>query len=261
MNYSHKLIAVVALCAAVVLPNIAVAQVPGLGTWETTLEGRYLSGDFSNGFDAYYDTVLDITWLADTNYAQTSGHHLTGLMTAQEASAWAAGLTLGGYTEWQLPTSAPVDGSDSMNLTLSYDGTTDVGFNIAAPGTLYAGSTANSLAHMYYVTLGFEADIAGADIGGYRECLGSSFLSNDFCRWWYLGRSSSCSSNLLPAMNNCASRLNFDSGQQDIYAVDAEGYAWLIHPGDVGVVPEPTTALVFAGGLLVLARRRRRENA
>lgn len=40
--------------------------VSGQGTWETTLQGRDLDGNAAT-FEAYYDTVLDITWLADTD--------------------------------------------------------------------------------------------------------------------------------------------------------------------------------------------------
>ena len=46
----------------------AVAQalpVLGQGTWETTLQARDLNGDSVT--DAYYDTSLNITWLANAN--------------------------------------------------------------------------------------------------------------------------------------------------------------------------------------------------
>ena len=55
------------------------AVVSGLGTWATTLLGRDLDGDLTNGFEAYYDTVLDITWLADAHYALTSGYAGTNI--------------------------------------------------------------------------------------------------------------------------------------------------------------------------------------
>ncbi len=46
------------------------APVSGQGTWETTLKPRDLTGD--GVADAYYDTVLDITWLADANLAASN---------------------------------------------------------------------------------------------------------------------------------------------------------------------------------------------
>jgi len=36
-----------------------------------------------------YDDVLDLTWLQDANYAQTSGHDADGRMTWNNAVAWA----------------------------------------------------------------------------------------------------------------------------------------------------------------------------
>jgi hypothetical protein len=39
--------------------------VPGQGTWQTTLQARDLDGD--GQIDAFYDTVLNITWLRDAN--------------------------------------------------------------------------------------------------------------------------------------------------------------------------------------------------
>jgi hypothetical protein len=43
-----------------------------------------------------YDDVLDITWLADANYAQTSGYDSDGQMTFILANTWATGLSYGG---------------------------------------------------------------------------------------------------------------------------------------------------------------------
>ncbi len=42
------------------------------GTTHAALQGRDLDGNLAT-FEAYYDTVLDITWLADANYAMTIG--------------------------------------------------------------------------------------------------------------------------------------------------------------------------------------------
>lgn len=56
-----------------------------------------------------YDTVNDITWLQDANYAQTSGFHATGRMHWHVAMSWAAGLhyvdTVRNTTwsDWRLP--------------------------------------------------------------------------------------------------------------------------------------------------------------
>lgn len=47
---------------------------------------------------AYYDTEADLTWLADANYAMTSGYDADGLMNWANANAWAAGLDVEGVT-------------------------------------------------------------------------------------------------------------------------------------------------------------------
>ncbi|PIQ12851.1 MAG: hypothetical protein COW07_02885 [Hydrogenophilales bacterium CG12_big_fil_rev_8_21_14_0_65_61_21] len=57
----------------------------------------------NRGGGMIYDTDIDITWLADANYAMTSGYDADGLMNWAAANAWAAGLVYGGYENWRLP--------------------------------------------------------------------------------------------------------------------------------------------------------------
>jgi len=57
---------------------------------------------------AYYDTEADLTWLADANYARTSGFDPDGIMSWVDANVWAAGLDFNGDTVpdgWRLATS------------------------------------------------------------------------------------------------------------------------------------------------------------
>ena len=65
-----------------------------------------------------YDSVLNVTWLKDANYAKTSGYgDGSGQMTWNQAKTWAANIeyfdtvrnvTL---TEWRLPQILPINGS------------------------------------------------------------------------------------------------------------------------------------------------------
>ena len=43
------------------------------GAAQASLQGRDVDGNAANGFEAYYDNVLGITWLADANHAYSSG--------------------------------------------------------------------------------------------------------------------------------------------------------------------------------------------
>jgi hypothetical protein len=70
---------------------------------ETASQGEFV--DLGNGL--VYQPALDITWLQDANYASTSGYRADGLMTFDEANAWATALVFGGTGGWRLPTFDP----------------------------------------------------------------------------------------------------------------------------------------------------------
>jgi len=55
---------------------------------------------------AYYDDVLDMTWLTDANYAKTSGYDLFGHLTWADANAFIDSLNDANYltfNDWRLP--------------------------------------------------------------------------------------------------------------------------------------------------------------
>jgi probable HAF family extracellular repeat protein len=108
------------------------AGVAGQGTWETTLQPRDLDG---NGItDAYYDTVLDITWLvdADTKASLTwEDSQANGGWPEIEFVDYLAGFGHLGVTTWRLP------GKSNPNQ----------------------GSTSGELEHMYLHTLGNAATV------------------------------------------------------------------------------------------------------
>jgi hypothetical protein len=240
------------------------ASVSGQGTWETTLQGRDLDGNLST-FEAYYDTVLDITWLANANYAQTSGFDADGWMTWTAANAWAAGLNINGYTGWRLPTVSPVDGTTADDANVSYIGTEDRGYNISAPGTLYAGSTASEMAHMFHNTLGDK---------GYCNPATSTVSTCSGPQAGYGLSNSGPFSNLLPDLRYWSATeyapstsfawfFSFTNGEQR-GVVKADTYiAWAVHSGDVGAstVPVPAAVWLFGSGLLGLIGMARRKTA
>lgn len=53
------------LVPVLIAAPVLAGPIPGQGTWESTLQARDLTGD--NVADAFYDSVLNITWLADAN--------------------------------------------------------------------------------------------------------------------------------------------------------------------------------------------------
>lgn len=68
-----------------------------------TLSGAAQAALVARSGGMVYDSMLDITWLADWN--------TNGLMNWTTANDWANNLVFGGFDDWRLPTSLNVDGS------------------------------------------------------------------------------------------------------------------------------------------------------
>lgn len=242
---------ILVLVLGLVPVNANAASVSGQGTWETTLQGRDLDGNLTTA-EAYYDTDLNITWLANANYA-------VNLMDWSSANAWAAGLNPygSGITGWRLPYTGPVNGA-TYNYAWAYDGSADQGYNIGAPGTVYAGSTGSEMAHMFYITLGNLAycdTSANCPQAGWGATNTGPF-SNVPGEYW--------SATALEAEGayDYAWLFSFNYGSQ-YGTIKADSYgAWAVHSGDVGtaIVPVPATVWLFGSGLIGLlgvSRKRR----
>jgi hypothetical protein len=77
------------------------ATMPAYAVLESRVSGK-----------AYYDTILNVTWVADANLAKTSGYDADGLMSYTEAQAWIAALNAANYlgvNDWRLPSTAIPD--------------------------------------------------------------------------------------------------------------------------------------------------------
>jgi PEP-CTERM motif len=230
------------------------AGVPGQGTWESTLQARDLDGNGS--VDAYYDTTLNISWLANAN--------VIGQVDFNAATSWATGLDVAGVTGWRLPTiNINSCGTDGLGATF-WNGGGVCGYDVQ--------TATSDMAHMYATTLGNLSTSGFTDSYGNGPGLSAPLLDNTgpFSNLQAYGYWFSLDGAVDPwtGVNNTgeAWRFSFYAGRQDNLANSDALYAWAVHEGDVGqitaAVPEPETYALMLAGLAMmapLARRRRRD--
>ncbi|WKZ11949.1 MAG: DUF1566 domain-containing protein [Gammaproteobacteria bacterium] len=218
-------------------------------------------------YQAYYDTVLDVTWLANANLAAITAFDVVGInpngtMTWYTAQEWVAALSAASYLgagDWRLPVVGPANGS-GFNYSVSYNGSTDRFYNVSEQGTLYAGSTGSEMAHMFYNTLNNK---------GYCDPILSTALSCSVQPGWGLsstapfsnlqGRGSYWSGTTYAPVPSDAWDFDFVHGGQDGAGKGELAYVWAVRDGDIAPVPIPAAAWLFAGGLGVLGLVRRRQ--
>jgi hypothetical protein len=264
MNIRHPL-ALAALSVAVIGSTSLshAAPVSGQGTWETTLQGRDLDGNLST-FEAYYDTALDITWLADANYAMTTGADADGLMNWTTANSWAAGLNPydSGITGWRLPTVTPINGS-TFKTNFTTNATSDLGYATSAGWVDGSGNPVSEMGHLFYVTLenlgfcppdggdGNPATCDGSEPAGWGLSNTGPFSNVQASHYW--------SESALNSSN--AWDVNIGSGLQNNDGKNINLFAWAVRSGDVSTVPVPAAVWLFGSGLIGLlgmSRKRRR---
>lgn len=208
------------------------------GAGQAALVARNLDADAST-IEAYYDTLLDISWLADASHAKTTGASADSRFTQAAASAWASGLNIGGVSGWRLPGVTPLSGT-SFDLSFSSLGTTDVGYDITRTG--WGG--ASEMGYLYYVTLGND-----------RFTLTNTgpFANLDLGDYW---------SSVLPdPVLDQAFFFNTTGGLQSVASTAFTLGAWAVHDGDVGApaqpLPEPGSLALLGVAWLVHSRVRR----
>jgi hypothetical protein len=235
---THRIIrAIASLASCCAFAGAAsAAAVPGQGTWESELQGRLWNG---SSYDAYYDTALNITWLANGALAGAR-------MSWQDSAAWAAGLNIEGVTGWHLPAV-----TDPSAACVGSFGSTNCGLN--------SDPASSALAHMFYVTLGNKAvyDTSSWTQVGFGMTNSGPFTDIKEFAYWLDAASASTK----------GAAWYFDTYFGSQYDMAEQGnliYAWAVHDGDVSAgstpaIPEPGTyALTLLGiGMLGLARRRK----
>ncbi len=137
--------------------------------------GQAALHDRGNGL--IYDDVLDVTWLQDANLAATETFGVSGVgsdgsfSVCDTGTVWINAMNAAnykGFNDWRLPEGGPVNGA-TWNKQFSYDGSTDLGYNISAPRSAYPGTQSHPLAHLFYQSLGNQG---WYDVNGNRNAPG-----------------------------------------------------------------------------------------
>lgn len=241
------------LCAGLFAVASGAAQavaVSGQGTWEAALLARDLDGDRTTA-EAYYDTQLGITWLADANFARTSGFDADGNMNWTTAMAWVTNLDPygSGIGGWRLPTITDM-GAPGCNYSVT--GGTDCGYNVATAGSEMAHLFSATLGNLtYYSTSGTpnQPDWGLSNTGPFANIQSGLYWSGT----------------AYAPLASAAWGFTFHDGNQT-YGYQISGHtAWAVHAGDVGssvsAVPLPAAAWLFGSGLLAMLRIHRRQGA
>lgn len=232
----------------------------------------------SLGGQVVNDTDLNVTWLANANLAATNTFGLAtgvnlgtdsygyqsiinsdGTMTWGGAQKWIAAMNAAnylGFNDWRLPTTGPVNGS-TFNYNVSYNGSTDWGFNVSAPGTAYAGSTGSEMAHLYYNSLSNKGyfNTAGIPQVGFGLVNVGSFTNFQSLVYW--------SGTVWAPNPEYAWYFSTNVGGQNLYYKSNNNnfYALAVRSGQVATVPVPAAVWLFGSGLISLAGVARKRKA
>ena len=195
---------------------------------------------------AVYDTDLNITWLADANAGAGSafddgGSASDGRMTWNNANAWAASLTVGGFSDWRLPTTPQFQAScDSQN---TFAGNSS-GFNC----------TESEMGHLYYIELGALAGPPFATTADPTEL--AKFVNiQPYFYWTGTLRNAGVAWDFTWLSSN-------NSGYTQANGTSNFFNAFAVRDGDVESsedVPEPTTLALLGLGLAGLGFRAKRK--
>jgi hypothetical protein len=202
---------------------------------------------------AYYDDVLDITWLTDANYAATSGYTGdNGHMNWHESAAWIEFLNSSnflGVNQWRLP---KVVDTGSPGCDGAYGGT-DCGYNVEV--------TTGEMAHLFFSTLN---NISAYDRNGTSTGCGNLTapcltnvgpFENLLADVYWYGQT-------YRTATDYAWEFHFRAGDQSARNATVNfHHAWPVMDGDIGAVPIPAAFWLFGSALGLLGWMKRRVNS
>lgn len=202
------------------------------------------------GGQAYYDDVLDVTWVADANLAASNsfglayntnlGNHpddgygvsYSEVISSDGQTNWGGalhwidamnsdgGVGYLGFNDWRLP------------YTLQPDASCDVQ---GANGSSGYSCTGSEMGHLYYSALG---NIPGStlNMGPFSNIQQSSAYWSD--------------TEFAPSTDGAWTFLMLDGDQSPHLRSLDFFYAWAVRSGDVSTVPLPAAVYLFGSGLL-----------
>ncbi len=211
---------------------------------------------FNRGGGLIYDSVQNVTWLADANYAKTSGFDSDGAMNWQDATAWTEGLVYHdtvrnvSYDNWRLPS---IHDLGSPGCNSGYSGT-DCGYNV--------DTQSSEIAHLFYVSLGNKAFVDSngqvqSDYGLFDDPNNpndESLFANFQDSFYWLADSHANST-------GDAWRFKLTNGLQDYGKKSFLLYSLVVRDGDVAAVPLPGAAWLFGTALIGMIFSKRRSVA
>lgn len=238
---------------------LAVAQ-----TTNAALHARDLDGN-PETIEAVYDDVLDVTWLANANLAETetfgvSGYDSDGSMSWDQAQQWLAGMNEAnylGFDDWRMPGLIDI-GDDGCNESNSG---TDCGWNVLTYDPL-TDTTYSEIGFLFYENFQAQGSrqpdgtLTPVDQRGITNAADPNGYLNmftgivDWIYWFGVEYG--------PNPNE-AWRFGMQYGHQE--QIDKGFYlsVWAVRDGDVSEVPVPAAAWLFGSALITLGALRRKR--